>query len=159
CVLWQCTAPVVTCRRPPTAQNWAIGCWGQFVGDGHWRSMNQSVKPRSLYAAQLADRLRAGAAEPARRRAVPSSSQGLRTIDDLAPELIRRPSPATAPARRLALKNGWLVCDGKLLAGRRLGTVWWRGQVLPSRAGEMGVGLTRFVPGRVGPGFTDDLDV
>ena len=36
CVLWQCTAPVVTCRNPPTAQNWAIGCWGQFVGDGHF---------------------------------------------------------------------------------------------------------------------------
>jgi hypothetical protein len=29
---------------------------------------------------------------------------------------------------------------------------------LPERAAERGVGLTRFVPGRVGPGFTDDLD-
>ena len=44
CVLWQCTAPVVTCRQPPTAQNWAIGCWGQFVGDGHWRSLNEFVQ-------------------------------------------------------------------------------------------------------------------
>src|SRR5204862_169541 len=33
-VLWQCTAAVVTCRTPPTAQNWAIGVWGQFVGGG-----------------------------------------------------------------------------------------------------------------------------
>jgi hypothetical protein len=31
--------------------------------------------------------------------------------------------------------------------------------VLPPRAGEFGAGLTRFVPGRVGAGFTDDLDV
>jgi hypothetical protein len=29
--------------------------------------------------------------------------------------------------------------------------------VLPSRAGELGVGVTRFVPGREGPGYTDDL--
>src|SRR5207248_11115755 len=57
CVLWQCTAPVVTCREPPTGQNWAIGCWGQFVGDGRFRSCNETVRPESLYRGQLADRL------------------------------------------------------------------------------------------------------
>src|SRR5262249_31836242 len=72
CVLWQCSAPVVTCRRPPTADNWAIGCWGQFVGDGHWRSMNQFVKPDSLYAAQLADRLGEKASASAKRATVPT---------------------------------------------------------------------------------------
>jgi hypothetical protein len=159
CVLWQCSAAVVTCRRPPTAQNWAIGCWGQFVGNGHWRSMNQSVKPQSLYAAQLADRLGARANGSARRRAVPSDPNGVKTIDELAPDLVRKLSrPAASPAKRLALANGWLVCDGKLLAGGQTGTIWWRGQVLPPLAGELGVGVTRFVPGRDGPGFTDDLD-
>jgi hypothetical protein len=56
-VLWQCTAPVITCRKPPTAHNWAIGVWGQYVGNGHWRQLNEFVKPDSLFAAQLADRL------------------------------------------------------------------------------------------------------
>ena len=57
CVLWQCQAAQVRCFRPPGAENWAIGVWGQFVGDGHWRSLNEFVKPQSLYEAQLAERL------------------------------------------------------------------------------------------------------
>jgi Family of unknown function (DUF6298) len=159
CVLWQCTAPVVTCRRPPTAQNWAIGCWGQFVGDGRWRSLNEFVKPASLYAAQLIDRLGAKAVENTRRRDIPARPGGAKVIDEVAPHLIeRRAHPAPAPRKPLELKNGWLVCDGKLVSGGRTGTAWWRGQALPSRAGEFGVGVTRFVPGLVGPGFTDDLD-
>ena len=58
CVLWQCTAPLVTCRMPPTAKNWAIGVWGEIVGDGHWRSLNEFVAPDSLYEVQLAERLK-----------------------------------------------------------------------------------------------------
>ena len=44
------------------------------------------------------------------------------------------------------------------MAGGRTGTIWWRGSILPTRIGEFGVGVTRFVPGRDGRGFTDDLD-
>ena len=36
---------------------------------------------------------------------------------------------------------------------------WWRGQAVPAEALDMGgVALTRFVPGRTGPGLTEDLD-
>jgi hypothetical protein len=154
-VLWQCTAPVVTCRRPPTAQNWAAGVWGQFVGDGHWAQLNEFVKPDSLFAAQLADRLGGRAAAVLRRRPVPSGPAGARRVEELVPEA---PPPAAPASKPLALTNGWLTVDGRLLAGGRLGTVWWRGSTLPTRAAEFGVGLTRFVPGRVGPGYTDDLD-
>jgi hypothetical protein len=155
CVLWQCTAPVVTCRIPPTAQNWAIGVWGQFVGDGHWRQLNEFVKPDSLYVAQLADRLGERSAAVLKRGPISVEPNGTTTIDDSAPS----PHPtASTPAKPLALTNGWLTVDGKVLAGGRIGTVWWRGSTLPARAAELGVGVTRFVPARVGPGFTDDLD-
>lgn len=155
-VLWQCTAPVVTCRMPPTARNWAIGVWGQFVGDGHWRQLNEFVKPDSLYAAQLADRLGGDrAAAILKRRPISGEAGGAKAIDELAPKARGAAAP---PANPLALTNGWLTVGEKLLAGGRLGTVWWRGSTLPSRAAEFGVGVTRFVPGRVGPGFTDDLD-
>lgn len=56
-VFWQCTAARVECDRPPTAQNWAFGTWAQFSGDGYWDRSNEHVKPRSLYYAQLKDRL------------------------------------------------------------------------------------------------------
>jgi hypothetical protein len=157
CVLWQCTAPVITCRKPPTAHNWAVGCWGQFVGDGGWRSVNEFVKPVSLYQAQLAERRGNKAVENLKRRPIPCELGDAPSVDEVAPRAADAARKDAGPARPLALKNGWLVCGDELLTGSRGGTVWWRGSVLPARAGELGVGVTRFVPGRVGPGFTDDL--
>ncbi len=56
-VFWQCTAARVDCYAPPTAQNWAFGTWAQFSGDGYWDMSNEQIQPRSLYYAQLKDRL------------------------------------------------------------------------------------------------------
>ncbi|GAB3996953.1 DUF6298 domain-containing protein [Spirosoma daeguense] len=56
-VFWQCTASRVDCYQPPTAQNWAFGTWAQFAGDGYWDNSNEHIQPRSLYYAQLKDRL------------------------------------------------------------------------------------------------------
>jgi hypothetical protein len=154
-VLWQCSAPVVTCRMPPTAQNWAIGVWGQLVGDGHWRQFNEFVKPDSLFEAQLTERLGDRASAVLKSRPIPADAGDAKRIDELIPKLEPPPAPRL---HSLKLANGQLTIDGKLLVGNRLGTAWWKGSVLPSRATEVGVGVTRFVPGRIGPGFTDDLD-
>ena len=156
CVLWQCAAPLITCRAPPTAQNWAIGVWGQFVGDGHWRELNEFASPRSLFAQQLQDRL-------GKRAAVILESQDL-TTETPDPSVKRftsaahdRATKADARKHHLSLTNGWLAIDGALLTGRRTGTAWWRGHTLPARESEVGIGLTRYVPGRTGAGATDDL--
>jgi hypothetical protein len=61
------------------------------------------------------------------------------------------------PLKILVLTNGWLACDGKLLIGGTTGVAFWRGNIRPNEAPMFGLGVTRFVPGRVGPGFTDDL--
>jgi hypothetical protein len=155
CVLWHCTAPIVTCRRPPTAHNWAIGCSGQFLGDGAWRSQDQSVKPTSLYRAQLQERCGKRAVENIQQRKIPAEQGQAPLIEKLVP-----PPTSKGPGspRPVSVQNGWIVCDGRLVVGSRRGTVWWRGSTLPDRAGEHGVGVTRFVPGRVGPGYSDDLD-
>ncbi len=55
--LWQCSAARIDCYAPPTAHNWAFGSWAQFAGDGYWQESNSHVQPRSLYYAQLTDRL------------------------------------------------------------------------------------------------------
>src|SRR5262249_17298955 len=91
------------------------------------------------------------------RREISSAAGDTKSIDEVAPDLIARASKKdTPPAKALTVQNGWLVTDGKLLVGGRTGTVWWRGHVLPARAGEPGLGVTRFVPGRGGPGYTAD---
>lgn len=154
-VLWQCVAPIVTCRAPPTAQNWAIGVWGQFVGNGHWRELNEFAKPDSLFAQQLRERLGARAAgvlQPAKIAAEIPSGDSIRRFTE-------NPPPVEQPQadHTLSLTNGWLTIDNAVLTGGRTGTAWWRGHTLPSRGIEVGIGVTRYVPGRTGAGRTDDL--
>jgi hypothetical protein len=68
-VLWNCTSKTIVVQQPPTAQNYAIGCVGEFVRgqwapkapDGIIDARGTRVQPRSLYLAQLAERLGPGA--------------------------------------------------------------------------------------------------
>jgi len=61
-VFWNCKARRMTVEKPPTAQNFSIGCTiGTKNGDGMWESVNKPVNPRSLYLKQLEDRLGAQA--------------------------------------------------------------------------------------------------
>lgn len=57
----------------------------------------------------------------------------------------------------LQVKNGWLVMGDRVATGRTLDPKWWAGNTRPAEAPAFGAAITRFVPGRVGEGFTDDL--
>lgn len=153
CTAWGCTAAVVECRMPPTAANWAVGPRGEVVGDGFWKQLDQSIAPRSLYDAQLRDRgLEPPEAVPVDVEPAPRSDAA-RLMDLDAPA---EPIAAVVP-RPLALDNGWLTMDGRVVTGTRLVPPWWKGQMLPARAREFAPSLTRFVPGREGWPFTTDL--
>jgi hypothetical protein len=68
-VAWNCIAKTYVVQNPPGATNWAIGCIGERVqtprlfdsmpilADGTFDSHGIPVEPRSLYLAQLAERL------------------------------------------------------------------------------------------------------
>lgn len=56
-LFWQCSASRIDCQAPPGANNWAYGCWAQFSGNGAWSAVNNHISPRSLFHAQLAERL------------------------------------------------------------------------------------------------------
>ena len=57
-VLWNCSAEEIICEQPPTAQNWALGCrTKKKAGNGYWEAFGTPLEPKSLYAAQLHDRL------------------------------------------------------------------------------------------------------
>lgn len=57
-LFWQCTAAEIECFAPAKdAMNRAYGCWAQFSGDGEWAESNNHVHPRSIFYAQLEERL------------------------------------------------------------------------------------------------------
>jgi hypothetical protein len=57
----------------------------------------------------------------------------------------------------LHVRNGWLVVDDHVVTGGTLQPKWWAGNIRPAEAPAFGPSITRFVPGRIGEGFTDDL--
>ncbi|MCS7089509.1 MAG: DUF6298 domain-containing protein [Verrucomicrobiota bacterium] len=67
-------------------------------------------------------------------------------------------SPPSVVAAPLRIVNGWLAVGDHLLIGGVLKTAWWRGSRLPAEAPQFGPALTRFMPGRIGPGWTDRLE-
>ncbi|MGB7156797.1 MAG: DUF6298 domain-containing protein [Tepidisphaeraceae bacterium] len=193
-MLWQCHAALIRCFAPRAANNWAIGCWGTFDGNGVFQQSNESVRPDSLYHAQLADRIGptamdradwmsaggdpsssptiAEAAEniaasvgpgpqlsvwidgAARRRPIPIDAAGAKTIDEIRlPHIVAMmPEPRT-----IAIKDGIIVIGDAPLTGGRQSVMWWRGSIRPAEAAKMEPSLTRFAPGRIGLGLTDDL--
>ncbi len=155
-VMWNCVAPLVTCRMPPTAHNWGMGIWGEVVGDGHWRQLNEFVSPSSLYQQQLRERIGQQAADQivsASGESAPARALEV-AVEANRPE--RLPQKHRVPP--LQLRNGWLTFGDRLATGGRFDPTWWRGSILPTRASEFGPCLTRFVPGREGIGFTDPID-
>jgi len=55
--LWNSGAATIDVEKPPGATNWAIGSMGAAMGDGTFDSTGTPVTPRSLYLAQLCERL------------------------------------------------------------------------------------------------------
>lgn len=156
--LWQCEASRIICRSPPGALNWAIGVWGKFIGEGRWQRSNEFFEPRSLYEAQLKERLGgAGVAALAPRTYEPGDSNVPAVEAVVNASAWIGGGPAVAEGGGLRIENGWLVDDNGLVTGGTSPMQWWRGHLLPTRTGEYAPHLTRFLPGRTGPGATEDF--
>ena len=192
-MFWQCSAGRIECFCPPTAQNYAYGTWAQFAGDGLWYEANSHINPRSLFFAQLAERLGKDVNTfqsqliPFKGESTSSPSiEQAKVFTDLSAEppvqlkdfiekagvrnpisldyyeVVRAENIPSAKTLKVLLnpieiKNGYLVCSTSFLTGLRIGVPWWRGDPRPFEAIKASPAITRFVPGRVGNGFTDDL--
>ncbi|MBC7947382.1 MAG: pectate lyase [Chitinophagaceae bacterium] len=91
-LFWNCSAAMIDCYKPPTAQNWAFGSWSQFAGDGHWEESNNTITPRSLFYQQLKERVNRNVDEQAQILAVPteaSSSPSVETALELTKDAYR----------------------------------------------------------------------
>jgi hypothetical protein len=154
-VLWNCISAKTSCENPPGAQNWAFGSWGEFEGNGVWRSSNTSAKPDSLFAAQLAERAGKLLADQLLAAAkIPVEAPEAKSVDEIPDAQFKIKNSKSI----ISVTNGWLVCSGRLLLGGVQDVTWWKGNLLPSDAPNYGMTLSRFAPGRIGAGFTDDLD-
>ena len=91
-VFWNCSAARIDCYKPPTAQNWSFGSWSQFAGDGYWGESNNTISPRSLYYAQLSERLNKDVDQQAQILQVPieaSSSPSVEVAAELTKEAVK----------------------------------------------------------------------
>jgi hypothetical protein len=114
-VFYQCTASLIDCPKPPTAQNWAFGCWSQFGGDGGWYDSNNQINPRSLYYAQLAQRLGNAAGDRAFLMFNPSeasSSPSVKVAQQLTQES-NHPAPSLLEWIKDASSRTPIITEGK----------------------------------------------
>ncbi|MGJ7032252.1 DUF6298 domain-containing protein [Niabella hirudinis] len=114
-LLWNCSAARIDCYRPPTAQNWALGSWSQFAGDGYWGESNNHLTPESFYYAQLQQRL--GKPSPQQSFILEtateaSSSPSVEVAQELTKEAIR-PKMQLADWIREASKHNPIAIDSK----------------------------------------------
>ena len=81
-LFWHCTAAEIKCFSPTEdAKNYAYGCWAQFSGDGEWAESNNHVSPRSLFSAQLAERLKTDVSGRTRVLPRPTNASSSPTVE------------------------------------------------------------------------------
>ncbi len=169
-VVWNSEATDVEVQSPPDAVNQAYGTKGVVTGDGIvWdpRTMpfrdfyrGMPVAPRSLYLTQLAERLGADAVAAIERRPIgtdPGSSRRLSEADVDAFEARVAASAAGRPAPPLRVEAGAFMLGPDRAWTARTGYSWFQAQMPPALAKIFGPALTRFAPGRIGIGLTDDI--
>ncbi|WP_297088188.1 DUF6298 domain-containing protein [uncultured Draconibacterium sp.] len=59
--------------------------------------------------------------------------------------------------KSIELVNGNLIFNGEHIVGSRFSVPWWRGDARPYAALKASPAITRYVPGRIGLGYTDNL--
>ncbi|WP_126174312.1 DUF6298 domain-containing protein [Altericroceibacterium xinjiangense] len=169
-VLWNCEATDVEAANPPGAWNIAAGCKGTASGDGivvdpravpyrdFFRAL--SVAPDSLYRAQLKERRGARALAVLDPAVIPVDPTGVPRLTQrhIADRRERLAAAAGEPMPPLRIEDGrFMIGDRPAWAGQR-SFAWFQGQMPPALAESFGPAITRFAPGRIGPGLTDELE-
>jgi len=127
----------------------------KIVVKGHESAPNYSfTSENSLFAEQCSHRQKD--AEPRIEERLPDSNPDSVQLFVFDPGSVQVEEPDSAP---LEIVNGRFVIDGKTVWGGFIDEKWWRGQTLPKIAVELAQrSITRFCPGREGPGLTERLD-
>ncbi len=130
-LIWNSTAQTVDVLGPPGEPNYKV------------------ESPKPLYETQLAARgLHLSATAPA--TALDAHLTAFSAGIEIKPEEV--------PQNPFSIVNGRFVVDGKVVWGESQNEAWWRGDTSPATAQQStGSSISRFMPGQVGPGLTEDL--
>ncbi|MEY2878945.1 MAG: hypothetical protein RLZZ15_1325, partial [Verrucomicrobiota bacterium] len=147
CTLWNCAASGRIVVEHP------LGAANRVVVD---------VQVPSLYRAQLAARageralavVAATAQAEAKLERVPAIALD-RAAVAFSPSALETTRVA-ASRKPVSLVGGYLVVEGRALFGGAMGSALWQGQLIPNR-GRPAASVTRWAPGRDGPGLTENL--
>lgn len=139
-IIWNCKAKEIVAKGPSQAPVVAV------------------TSPELLYATQLSKRLGEQTLTAISRQ----SDTGAGTMAAKMQEFTLQnvpPAPTQEVQRNppLQIVNGRFVIGNKVVWGGAINDAWWLGQTSLGNALDAGVSITRFVPGRVGPGLTEDL--
>lgn len=87
---------------------------------------------------------------------MPLDAKDAKNVDDLKISTVKTPKVLTP----MTVTNGWLVRGNSPVLGTRRGINWWNGNTKSNYINSTNCmpHLTRWVPGRTGKGFTDDLE-
>ncbi len=186
-MFWQCTAANIHCYSPDANnKNSGHGCWGCLWGDGEWTMSNEHVKPRSLFYAQLEKRLKKNAIQqevnpyilPRSLEATssPTLEQAHRMTEaSQHPRLTLEVWIDSVNANSLMTQVGGIkewtknnindkvdnltINQVTIEDGLRYAIPWWNGRTKDNWVKKSAKpAITRFVPGRNGLGWTDDID-
>ncbi len=134
-LLWNSTAQSVDAVGPPEALNFAV----------------KSSSP--LYASELLARTGRHLEDK-----VPAQPADRGNLPEFRPEDVRTATAAPPRLHKVQIVNGRFVIDGRVLWGDSITEAWWRGDTsIYTALASTGTSVTRFMPGVVAPGETEDL--
>jgi hypothetical protein len=127
------------------------------LGDTPTRGISDQLKTRLVAEAyKPAPQMQDWSDELAKRFPIPTNAGGAKRFD----AAVSAAPAAEKPRQVLAVKNGWLVVGDRVLTGNRREMTYWDGGLRPHEVAMDAAKNpcpTRFMPGRFGPGLTEDL--
>ncbi len=182
--IWQSSASTIYCFSPTKdAKNYIYGSWGQCWGNGEWHDMDTHIKPRSLFYAQLKQRL--GRERDNQPYIMPlSTNASTSPTAEVATNMAQASFEPRYTLEELIMSSAFTasvssdslsVVDDLILPINRKKTIdnykqnicildntqsvtWWGGKLRKKQLINAKPHITRFVPDREGLGLTDNID-
>lgn len=94
--------------------------------------------------------------EVSKENKIPVDVKKLKSVHELKDKSFR--GSESKKQSKVEITNGWLTFNGKVITGKKAPVMWWRGSLRDHDVNRASAHVTRFVPGKTGKGYTDNLN-